>query len=61
VIDGVMTNAFGAEDPTKAPRLAAGSYWYVPACEAPAAAFVSDVSCQVYFHSAVAFNFKSVE
>ena len=41
VIEGVMTNPFGAKNLTKAPRSAAGSHWHVPAGEAHAIACVS--------------------
>ena len=61
VIEGVMTNPFGDEDPAKAPRLAAGSYWYVPAGAPHATACVSDVPCRFYFHSAGPFDFQPVE
>ncbi|MCX8230439.1 MAG: hypothetical protein OTJ45_01290 [Alphaproteobacteria bacterium] len=61
LIEGVMTNPFGAEDPTNASRLAAGSDWQVPVGEAHATACGSDGPYRAYFHSAVAFDLKPVE
>ena len=60
VIEGVMTNPFN-EDPADSPRMAAGSYWYVPAGAAQATACVSDVPCKFYFHADGAFDFHPAE
>jgi len=59
VIKGVMTNPFEGE--TKAPKMAAGSYWYVPAGMEHTTACVSDVPCEFYFYADDPFDFTPVK
>lgn len=58
VVAGTMTNPFEGE--TNPPKMAAGSYWYVPANAVHATACVSTEPCQFYFHAKSAFDFKPV-
>jgi len=59
VLQGVMTNPFEGEK--SPPRMAAGSYWYVPANAIHATACVSATPCAFYFHAGQAFDFKPVK
>ena len=61
VVEGVMTNPFDNEDPDRATRLPAGSYWFVPAGQLHSTACVSDVPCRFYFHSDGGFDFHPAE
>ena len=59
VVAGTMTNSFkGEKNP---PKMAAGSYWYVPAESVHATACVSKTPCQFYFYAASAFDFTPVK
>ena len=59
VIKGVMTNPFeGQKNP---PKMAAGSYWQVPANSVHATACVSDEPCEFYFHAESGFDFTPVK
>lgn len=59
VVAGTMTNPFkGEKNP---PKMASGSYWYVPASSEHATACVSDTPCQFYFHAKSAFDFHPVK
>lgn len=59
VIKGMMTNPFtGENDPAK---MAAGSYWFVPANAAHSTACVSDTPCEFYFHADSGFDFHVKE
>ena len=59
VVKGVMTNPFKGED--NAPRLEAGSYWYVPANSVHSTACVSDIPCEFFFFADAKFDFFPVE
>ena len=58
VISGVMTNPFNTEK--NPPKMAAGSYWYVPANTKHVTACVSEEPCVFYFHADSAFDFAPV-
>lgn len=59
VLKGVMTNPFEGEK--SPPKMAAGSYWYVPANAVHATACVSTTPCAFYFHADKAFDFTPVK
>jgi hypothetical protein len=59
VIKGVMTDGFNGE--TNPPKLAPGSYWYVPANAVHITACVSDEPCLFYTHSDAKFDFAPAE
>ncbi len=55
VISDTMTNPFAGEK--NPPKMAPGSYWYVPANAVHATACVSTTPCQFYFHAKEKFDF----
>ena len=59
VVSGTMTNPFGNE--ANPPRMAAGSYWYVPAGAAHVTACISREPCLFYMHAEDAFDFAPVK
>jgi quercetin dioxygenase-like cupin family protein len=59
VIKGVMTDGFNGE--TNPPKLAPGSYWYVPANAVHITACVSAEPCLFYTHSDAKFDFAPAE
>jgi mannose-6-phosphate isomerase-like protein (cupin superfamily) len=61
VVQGEMTNPFGADGEANPPRMGPGSYWYVPAGMAHATACVSDEPCMFYMHAGSFFDFTPVE
>ena len=61
VVAGVMTNPFGKTRKKNPPKMAAGSYWFVPAGMPHSTACVSKTPCQFYMTSDGAFDFKPVK
>ena len=59
VISGVMENPFGTE--ANPPKLASGSYWFVPAGQQHVTRCVSEEPCTFFFHAEAAFDFAPVE
>ncbi len=59
VLKGEMTNPFEGEKVP--PRMAPGSYWYVPASAVHATACVSQTPCEFYFHAEGPFDFHPVD
>lgn len=61
VLEGTMTNPFGAKLEENPPEMGPGSYWYVAAGEPHATACVSDTPCKFYMHGANNFDFLPLE
>ena len=59
VIKGVMTNP--VKDEKNPPKMAAGSYWYVPANSVHSTACVSDTPCEFFFYADSKFDFFPVK
>ncbi len=59
VLKGIMTNPF--KDQKDPPKMAAGSYWYVPANSVHSTACVSDIPCEFFFFADSKFDFMPIE
>ncbi len=59
VLKGLMANPF--EDQQDAPRMPAGSYWYVPAGMVHSTACLSDEPCEFFFFADGPFDFLPVK